>query len=132
VCKGKLCHLGPGDVVLDRRAGRISTEKNKELISFLAENIKEIRGVKVRLYPGEEHRFVVVFSGDNLSEEVEDADPQKNGLPMRWANPSSARGNLMATIANEFIKRVRELLAKEEHANGCLLRGSLKRPICQC
>lgn len=129
VCaRGNFATWGPGDVVLDRRAGRISTEKNKELISFLSENIKEIRGVKVRLYPGEEHRFVVVFSGDNLSEEVEDADPQKNGLPMRWANPSSARGNLMATIANEFIKRVRELLAKEEHANGCLLRGFSQAP----
>jgi len=64
VCaRGNFATWGPGDVVLDRRAGRISTEKNKELISFLAENIKEIRGVKVRLYPGEEHRFVVVFFG---------------------------------------------------------------------
>ncbi|MFY9430782.1 MAG: phosphoglycerate mutase, partial [Acetomicrobium sp.] len=52
VCvRGNFATLSPDDVVLDRRAGRISTEKNKELISFLSENIKEIRGVQVRLYP---------------------------------------------------------------------------------
>ncbi len=129
VCvRGNFATLSPDDVVLDRRAGRISTEKNKELISFLSENIKEIRGVKVRLYSGEEHRFVVVFSGDGLSEEVEDADPQKNGLPMKWAAATSSRGNLTATIANEFIKRVRDLLINEKQANGCLLRGFSQAP----
>ena len=129
VCvRGNFATLSPDDVVLDRRAGRISTEKNKELISFLSENIKEIRGVQVRLYPGEEHRFVVVFSGDGLSEEVEDADPQKNGLPMKWAVATSSRGNLTANIVNEFIKRVRDLLVNEKQANGCLLRGFSQAP----
>lgn len=129
VCvRGNFATWGPDEVIVDRRAGRISTEKNRELIAFLSKNIEEIKGVTVKLYPGEEHRFVAVFSGDGLSEEVEDADPQKNGLPMRWAEPSSSRGNLMASVANEFIKRVRELLAEEEQANGCLLRGFSQAP----
>ena len=37
-------------------------------------------------------------------------------------------GNLTATIANEFIKRVRDLLINEKQANGCLLRGFSQAP----
>ncbi len=135
-------HVGPGDVcargnfctvtedftVVDRRAGRIATEKSALLVQTLSEAIKDIDGVQVRFSPGKEHRFVAVFSGDGLSEDVADADPQQDGRVMRWATPTSPKGKKMAEVANAFIRQVAEVLKGESPANGCLLRGFSSAP----
>ncbi len=118
------------DIVIDRRAGRIPTEESRKLVEKLGEYITEIDGVKIKLYPGKEHRFVVIFSGPDLSDAVEDADPQKNGLPMKWAKPKNdtPQAKKTAEIANKFIKKVREIVKYEPKANGCLLRGFAMPP----
>ncbi|MGI6252364.1 MAG: 2,3-bisphosphoglycerate-independent phosphoglycerate mutase [Aminivibrio sp.] len=134
-------HVGPGDVcargnfctssggvISDRRAGRIATEKSALLVEKLAAAIKEVDGVKVSLYPGKEHRFVSVFSGPGLGEEVADADPQKDGVPMRYAEALAPGGVKMAAAANSFLKRAAEVLDGESPANGCLLRGFSSAP----
>lgn len=134
-------HVGPGDVcargnfctrsggvISDRRAGRIATEKSALLVEKLAASIKEVDGVKVSLYPGKEHRFVAVFSGPGLGEEVTDADPQKDGVPMRYAEALAPGGEKMAAAANSFLKRAAEVLDGESPANGCLLRGFSSAP----
>jgi len=48
-------------IIVDRRAGRIPTEKNIELTKKLSEKIKEINGVKIILKSGKEHRFCLVM-----------------------------------------------------------------------
>ncbi len=119
-------------VIADRRAGRISSEKNRQIIDRLRNEISEIDGVRVRFYPGEEHRFVVVLSGEGLSEAVTDADPQKEGLPMKWASPSGPGGEKTAEAVNALVRRVRQVLSDEPAANGCLLRGFSGAPVIPC
>jgi|LSQX01.1.fsa_nt_gb 2,3-bisphosphoglycerate-independent phosphoglycerate mutase len=129
VCaRGNFCTRSEDDIILDRRAGRIDTEKSALLVEKLAASIREIDGVKVTFYPGKEHRFVVVFSGAGLTEQVADADPQQEGAPMRWAASLGPDGERMAAVANAFIKKVSEILMGETPANGCLLRGFSSAP----
>ncbi len=130
---GDICARGnfctrDGDIIVDRRAGRIATEKSALVVKKLADSIKEVDGVKVSLYPGKEHRFVAVFTGEGLSEEVSDADPQAEGVPMRPARATSKNGERMARAANEFIDRVASVLKGESPVNGCLLRGFSSAP----
>ena len=64
-------------IITDRRAGRIATEKNKELCRLLAKAIPKVEDVEIIIEPGKEHRFTVLFRGDDLDGLVSDADPQK-------------------------------------------------------
>ena len=129
VCaRGNFCTRSDDDIILDRRAGRIATEKSALVVEKLAAAIREIDGVKVTLYPGKEHRFVVVFSGSGLTEQVADADPQQEGAPMRWAASLGPDGDRMAAVANAFIRKVSEVLRGNAPANGCLLRGFSSAP----
>lgn len=121
--RGNFCTWGEGDIVIDRRAGRIDSESSAKLIKRLGLSIKEIEGVKVRFYPGIEHRFAVVLSGEGLDDRVTDADPQKDGSKMSWSRPLEPLGSRTANVINSLVKRVRETLSGEDKANGCLLRG---------
>ncbi len=115
-------------IIVDRRAGRISTEKNRQLISYLSQNIKEIDGVEIILRSGKEHRFVLVLRGEGLSDAVSDADPQKEGLPHRKPEALEPSARRTAEVAAKFIKLAEALLKDEEKANTVLLRGFSKYP----
>lgn len=129
VCaRGNFCTRTSGDVITDRRAGRVATEKSSLVVEKLAAAIKEVEGAKVTLYPGKEHRFVAVFSGEGLGEAVADADPQQDGEPMRWAAPLSSAGERTAAVANAFIREVSRVLEGDHPVNGCLLRGFSSAP----
>ncbi len=121
--RGNLCTWGEKDLVLDRRAGRINTGSSAGIIGKLAERIKAIDGFGVRFYPGVEHRFAVVFSGEGLSDKVTDADPQVEGRPMIWREPLDPSAERTSRLVNDLIRKVREVLSDEPKANGCLLRG---------
>lgn len=130
VCaRGNFCTWGEHDIILDRRAGRLASERNLQLVDRLSREIPEVNGIHVRLYPGQEHRFVAVFSGAGTSEEVRDADPQRDDRPMTWASARSPEGEFMAGAVNTFIRRTREVLKDQFPANGCLLRGFSGVPV---
>ncbi len=116
------------DIILDRRAGRIPTEKNIELCKKLSEKIKKIDDVEVIIKPGREHRFVVVFRGEGLEGPLADADPQKEGLKIKYAEAENPKAKKSAKIVNKFIDMVSEVLKDEKPANTCLLRGISKVP----
>src|SRR3972149_2135933 len=78
--RGNFATIDEKGIIIDRRAGRIETEKNCEICKFLQKEIKEVEGVAVSVYPGKEHRFVIVFRGKGLRGELTDADPQKDGV----------------------------------------------------
>ncbi|MCK4590753.1 MAG: 2,3-bisphosphoglycerate-independent phosphoglycerate mutase, partial [Candidatus Latescibacteria bacterium] len=132
--------LGPNDVaarinfatidrkgiVTDRRAGRIPTERNQQLCAKLRK-IK-IPGVELFVQPVKEHRAVVVFRAEGLSDQLTDSDPQKVGLSPLDVLPISAEAAKSAEIANNFISQARELLKDERPANMVLLRGFAKYP----
>lgn len=114
-------------LIVDRRAGRIPTEKNIELTSLLSEKINEIDGVKIILKPGKEHRFCLVlrFKENILENEamVKDTDPQKEGKPPLDPEPLNGESAKVADIAKKFINQAKDILKNEEKANYVLLRG---------
>ena len=119
-------------VVTDRRAGRLSTEENRRVISRISSAVSEISGVKVSFYPGLEHRFVVVLSfPEQLSESdalVCDTDPQSEGVaPIRPKGENSG-SQKTAEIAAELIDRACDAIKDEPVANYMLLRGFSVRP----
>lgn len=123
---------GDTPVVTDRRAGRLSTEENRRVISRISSAVSEISGVKASFYPGLEHRFVLVLSfPGKLSERdalVCDTDPQAEGrAPVR---PRGENGSSQKTAetAGELIDRACEAIRDEPVANYMLLRGFSVRP----
>jgi 2,3-bisphosphoglycerate-independent phosphoglycerate mutase len=115
-------------IVLDRRAGRITTEKNKELCKKLS-GIK-LSGIEIFIRPVKEHRAVVVFRRNGLSGKVTDSDPQVTGKRFLEVKSleSTPEASGTAGIANEFIKEALSRLRDSHPANALLMRGFASPP----
>ena len=114
--------------IIDRRAGRIPTERNQELCQKLKEKITAIQDVEVIIKSGKEHRFVAMFRGEELSDAINDNDPQDIGvapLPIKAQQPQAEKS---AMVINEFIQQANAVLKDEAPANTFLLRGIASRP----
>ncbi len=125
--RGNFATLSGGQVT-DRRAGRISSERNRLLIDKLAAEIKEIQGVRIKLYPGEEHRFVLVLQGEDIDDRLSDADPGAVGLPVPAAEALTESARKTAGVVNEFLMKAGAVLEDCHPANAVLLRGFAKPP----
>ncbi|MEN2986111.1 MAG: 2,3-bisphosphoglycerate-independent phosphoglycerate mutase [Thermodesulfovibrionaceae bacterium] len=114
-------------IIIDRRAGRIPTEKNIELTKKLSQQIGEIDGVKIMLAPGKEHRFSLVMRfSEKITQaqaEISDTDPQKEGKPPLKPLALNEKAKRVVEIVEKFIERAVEILRNEEKANYILLRG---------
>jgi 2,3-bisphosphoglycerate-independent phosphoglycerate mutase len=126
--RGNFATIDEKGFVVDRRAGRIPTEKNREICEFLKNEIKEIEGVRISIYPGREHRFVLVFRGEGLRDDLTDADPQKDGLKAKGAEALSPEARRTAELVNLYLKKANEALRPFHPANAILLRGFSKIP----
>ncbi len=126
--RGNFAAMDENGIIIDRRAGRISTEKNRALCDLLRDGIKEIEGVKITIRPGKEHRFVILFRGEGLGDGLTDADPQKNGKPSVPAAAISDGAAFSERVVNRFIKEATQILKSQESANTVLLRGFSQTP----
>src|SRR4030042_2644791 len=126
--RGNFATVDEKGIIVDRRAGRIPTEKNKEICEFLENEIKEIEGIRISIYPGREHRFVLVFRGDGLKDDLTDADPQKDGLKAKGTEGRSQEAQRTAEIVNLYLKKATDALRPFHPANSILLRGFSKIP----
>ena len=126
--RGNFATLDENGIIVDRRAGRIPTEKNKEICEFLGNEIKEVDGVRISIYPGKEHRFVLVFRGGDLRDDLTDADPQKDGLKAKGTEGLSQEARRTAEVVNLYVKRATDALKSFHPANTVLLRGFSKIP----
>jgi 2,3-bisphosphoglycerate-independent phosphoglycerate mutase len=126
--RGNFATMDETGIIVDRRAGRISTEKNQEICQFLQNEIKEVDGVRISIYPGKEHRFVILFQGRELREDLADADPQKDGLKAKGTEGLSPEARRTAEVVNGYIRRSTEVLKPFYPANTILLRGFSKIP----
>ncbi len=119
-------------IVVDRRAGRISTEENQRLIKYLSEKIKKIDDVEIILCSGKEHRFSLIlrfpYKISSLAEKVNDTDPQATDKEPLLPQGENEEAEKVANIAKKFIDQVAELLKNEPKANYVLLRGFSVRP----
>ncbi len=115
--------------IIDRRAGRISTDNNKRLVSILNQNIKEISGHKVEFYSGKEHRFVTIVRGVDGNAFVNDTDPQVTDTKPLKAEPFGPNSEECANIINRIFEKSMDILKDETKANAILFRGISKIPI---
>ena len=124
--RGNFCTVDAMGIITDRRAGRITTEKCAELCKLL-DNM-EIEGVRVKVYPVREHRFVVVFSGSGLEPDVTESDPSRVGVAPLEITALNAGSRKMAGITVKFAAKAKEILAPQHPANMLLLRGFARKP----
>ena len=127
VCiRGNFCTLDAAGKISDRRAGRPSTERCKEIVDKL--RTIRVTGAEVFVEPVKEHRFVLVFRAAGLGDAVNDTDPQAVGVPPLEAAGAEAASQRTAAVANEFLAKATSLLKDEGQTNGATLRGFAKLP----
>ena len=124
--RGNFCTVDNKGIIIDRRAGRVSTDKSTELCRSL--NDIAIDGAEISVLPVKEHRFVLILRGEALSPELADSDPQQAGLAPKKIEALSPQAQRTAEIANEFVSQARSLLQGKTAANMVLLRGFSRRP----
>ena len=122
--RGNFATIDENNIVTDRRAGRIPTEQNQKLVQVLQEKIKVINGVEIIIKTVKEHRLAILLKGKNLSPDISENDPQKEGLPLRKITPLKKNAEFTAGILNEFLKQAEKILAQQNtKARTILLRG---------
>jgi 2,3-bisphosphoglycerate-independent phosphoglycerate mutase len=124
--RGNFATLTSEGKVADRRAGRISTEKNKELVAIL--NEVSLPDVQVLVRTVKEHRFLLVLRGKGLDGRISDTDPQELGVEPLPAQAKHPEANESAKLVQRFMEKAQEALADQQPANGVLLRGFSKLP----
>ncbi|MCL7401649.1 MAG: 2,3-bisphosphoglycerate-independent phosphoglycerate mutase [Thaumarchaeota archaeon] len=100
-------------IIIDRRAGRITTEEAR----ILAEALKDIKleDAESIFVSTTEHRGVLVLRGDKLSRMVSDVDVHEVGVKIGKPKPldGSIEAEHTAKVLEEFITKARKIL--EEH-----------------
>lgn len=124
--RGNFCTVDGDGNITDRRAGRIPTEKCRELVQML----RQIRlpGTEVFVEPVQDYRFVLVLRGDGLSADLADTDPQRLGVPPLPVKALSDDAAATADLVNRWVAEARKLLADQHPANALTLRGFAKDP----
>jgi 2,3-bisphosphoglycerate-independent phosphoglycerate mutase len=125
--RGNFCTIDDSGKILDRRAGRISTEKNKELCNLLGKKIN-IPGVEVIIKTVKEHRLLIVFRANELSDDLIDTDPQEIGKRPLEPKAISEKAKKTEEIVKQFIDQAKEILADQHPANMLLTRGYSQKP----
>jgi 2,3-bisphosphoglycerate-independent phosphoglycerate mutase len=124
--RGNFCTLDDKGRVLDRRAGRITSEKNKELCDLLRSiNLPD---AEVFVETVKEHRMLLVLRGEGLEETINDTDPQEIGKPPLQPKPLTPAAEKTARLVEQFLNQAQETLADHHPANMVLLRGFSKKP----
>src|SRR5437868_3780835 len=124
--RGNFCTVDDAGLIGDRRAGRPATER----CVAMCRKLQQIRlpGVEVFVEPVREHRFVVVFRGDNLGDKVNDTDPQALNVPPLHAVGEDANSQTTAKAINAFIAEAGKILKNDAPTNMVTLRGFARYP----
>ncbi|TMF03146.1 MAG: 2,3-bisphosphoglycerate-independent phosphoglycerate mutase [Chloroflexi bacterium] len=124
--RGNFCTVDGAGRIIDRRAGRISTEDSARLVAALR-GIR-LEGAELFVEPVREHRFVLVLRGEGLSDAVADTDPQKEGAEPLMPRAAAPDGETTAALVAKWVDQARKYLSDKGAANMLLLRGFAKRP----
>ncbi len=124
--RGNFCTVDANGLITDRRAGRPTTERCVAMCRKLRGIA--VPGVEVFVEPVREHRFVVVFRGDNLGDTVNDTDPQQVGHKPLEARGADAASQNTAKAVNAFVAEAGKVLADDAPTNMVTLRGFARYP----
>ncbi len=119
--------------VLDRRAGRIFTREEQDILQSKIDGI-EIDEVKIHFLATVEHRGAMILRGEGLYAEISDVDPHETGVKIWECKPLKPEAKKTADIINKMMveinKRLRDLDVNTERekrglpaANAILIRG---------
>ena len=112
------CNFGTvneGGVVVDRRAGRISSDQAKILAEALNHiKIENVSGVQAIFKHSSEHRGVLILRGEKLSRNVSDVDTHKTGVKVQPPQPldNTLEAKRTAMALQEFLEKARRILAE--------------------
>ncbi len=129
--RGNFATADADGVIVDRRAGRISTEECIRLCEKLqAATGDALPGYEVFVKPVKEHRFVLVIRGEGLGGQLTETDPLETGKkPLPVTDESGTpEGKRTAELVNRWVEKARAALADEKQANSLNLRGLAKDP----
>ena len=118
-----LATVDSDQVVLDRRAGRISDSEGRRVVEKVSETIKNVNDVDITLIHEKEHRAVLIMRGEGLGVDVTETDPQIVGLKIIEPEASSEHSVRTANVVKGFLNQVEDILADESVANAFLVRG---------
>lgn len=124
--RGNFCTVDGSGRVTDRRAGRVNDATCRTLSALL--DTITVDGAEVTVRPVREHRFVVLFRGEGLSDAVSETDPQQVGLAPLKAEPLTPEAGKSARVVNAFVEKARAALRDHHPANMVLLRGFARHP----
>ena len=124
--RGNFCTVNDKGLITDRRAGRPATERCVEMCKKM--KAISVPGVEIFVEPVREHRFVVVFRGDNLGDNVNDTDPQALNVPPLHAVGEDANSQNTAKVVNAFIAEAGKMLKNDAPTNMITLRGFARYP----
>lgn len=109
--------------IIDRRAGRIATETNRDLCEKIRHTVQLDFEGEYFFETVSEHRAVFVLRGQGLGAKINDTDPQNTGVSPHLAEAEAEDSKQTATLVNAFVKQASTVLKKEQPANMILLRG---------
>jgi 2,3-bisphosphoglycerate-independent phosphoglycerate mutase len=124
--RGNFCTVDEGGKITDRRAGRPTTERCVSMCQKLHQI--SVPGVEIFVEPVREHRFVVVFRGDDLGDRVNDTDPQQTGHKPLEARGSDRASERTAQAVNRFVAEAARVLRDDPPTNMVTLRGCARYP----
>ena len=125
--RGNLCTIDhQTGLIIDRRAGRINSEKAKSIINQL-DGLK-YKNIKIEVLHVREHRFVLLLKGDGLENNITGTDPEIEGKVTLKSIANDSRSALTAECINYFNEQIKTILADRDTANMALLRGFSKIP----
>ncbi len=124
--RGNLCTVDSRGLLVDRRAGRISTEESAPLIELL--NGVEVPGVRLSVYPVRDYRFVLLLHGKDMGDHISETDPQSTGVAPLDPKPLSKESEGTAKAVRAFVAGAADALKGRDQANMVLLRGFSRIP----
>ena len=119
--------------VLDRRAGRVFTREEQDILQSKINGL-EIDGVQIQFLATVEHRGAMILRGEGLSAEISDVDPHETGVKIWECKPLKPEAKKTADVINKMMVEINKLLRvldvnKEREkrglpaANAILIRG---------
>ncbi len=119
--------------VLDRRAGRVFTRDEQDILQSKIDGL-EIDGVQIQFLATVEHRGAMILRGEGLSAEISDVDPHETGVKIWECKPLKPEAKKTADVINKMMveinKLLRDLDVNKERvkrglpaANAILIRG---------
>jgi 2,3-bisphosphoglycerate-independent phosphoglycerate mutase len=126
LARGNFCTVDDTGVIIDRRAGRISTDTGEERLSLL----RDIRvpGCDIELHVVRDHRFVLRLKGSDLDASIDNTDPGTVGAKPRPAAARNTRAEATASFVNAFVEQALDRLKGPSAANALVLRGFSRLP----